>query len=87
MMLIIFGIIFFISVLTFYIWHQIEAVRLGYEIGKLEEEIAKLRKEVEELETTKSHLLSPELVEKIAKEDLKMVKPKDNQIVYEDFEQ
>jgi cell division protein FtsL len=74
-----------ILILTFYIWHQTESVRLGYEINRLEEKVQKLQIEVEELETTKSSLLSLEKVEKIAKEKLKMTKTTEEQIVYEDF--
>lgn len=87
MMLVITCTIFIISILTFYIWHQVEAVRLGYEINRLEEKVQKLKIEVEELETTKASLLSLEKVEKIAKEKLKMVKTEDSQKVYEDFKQ
>ena len=77
--------LFIISILTFYIWHQVEAVRLGYKINRLEEKIQKLKIEVEKLETTKASLLSLEKVERIAKEKLKMVKTQENQKIYEDF--
>lgn len=87
MALVVFCTIFIISILTFYIWHQTEAVRLGYEINRLEEKVQKLQIEVEELETTKSSLLSLEKVEKIAKEKLKMIATTEDQIVYEDFRQ
>jgi cell division protein FtsL len=76
-----------ILILTFYIWHQTESVRLGYEINRLEEKVQTLQIEVEELETTKSSLLSLEKVEKIAKEKLKMTETTEDQIVYEDFKQ
>lgn len=71
--------------LTFYIWHQVESVRLGYQTGKLEEEVLSLRKEVERLEAEKASLLALERVEKIAKEKLNMDTPKDKQLVYENF--
>ncbi len=87
MILVIACTVFIISILTFYIWHQVEAVRIGYEINRLEEKVEKLKIEVEELETTKASLLSLEKVERIAKEKLKMVKTKENQKVYEDFKQ
>jgi cell division protein FtsL len=87
MVLIVFCTIFIISILTFYIWHQVEAVRLGYEINRLEEKVQKLKIEVDKLEATKSSLLSLEEVERIAKEKLKMVNTKEDQIVYEDFKQ
>jgi len=84
-MLVITCTLFIISILTFYIWHQVEAVRLGYKINRLEEKIQKLKIEVEELETTKASLLSLEKVERIAKDKLKMVNTQENQKVYEDF--
>lgn len=74
-----------IFILTFYIWHQMESIRIGYEIGKLEEKVLSLRKEVEKLETKKSSLLSLERVEKIAKEELNLVEPKEEQLVYDEF--
>lgn len=71
--------------LTFYIWNQVESIRLGYKIGELEENLLALKKEVEKLETEKSSLLALERVEKIAKERLKLEKPKKEQIVYDNF--
>ena len=83
--LVVFCIIIVISIPTFYIWHQMESVRIGYEIGELEEKVLNLRKEVEKLETKKSTLLSLERVEKIAKEELNLVEPKEEQLVYDEF--
>ncbi|MBC8358252.1 MAG: cell division protein FtsL [Candidatus Aminicenantes bacterium] len=83
--LVVFCTIFIILILTFYVWHQMESVRIGYEEGELEDKVLNLRKEVEKLESAKSSLLSLENVEKIAKEELKLVKPKEKQIVYDDF--
>ena len=77
--------IFVISILTFYIWHQMESIRIGYETGELEKRITTLTKKIEILEATKSHLLSLENVEKIAKEELNLAKPKNNQIIYDNF--
>jgi len=86
--LIAFGIaggIFAIFILTFYIWQQMESIRIGYEIGKLEERVADLEEEVKSLQVRKSSLLSLERVEKIAKKELKLVTPRKDQLVYEDF--
>ena len=86
--LIAFGIaggIFAIFILTFYIWHQMESIRIGYEIGKLEERVADLEEEVKSLQVRKSSLLSLERVEKIAKKELKLVTPNKEQLIYEDF--
>jgi cell division protein FtsL len=74
-----------ISILTFYIWHQMESIRIGYETGKLKKRINTLTKKIEILEATKSHLLSLENVEKIAIEELNLAEPKKNQIIYDDF--
>ncbi len=71
--------------LTFYIWHLIESTRIGYKLSPLETELISLQEEVEKLETKKSSLLSLKRVEKIAKEELKLVEPKDEQIYYSQF--
>ena len=74
-----------ISILTFYIWHQMESIRIGYEIGTLEEKVLTLGKQVDELQTEKSYLLSLDRVEKIAKEELNLVEPKKEQLFYDEF--
>ena len=74
-----------ISILTFYIWHQMESIRIGYETGELKMRINTITKKIEILEAKKSHLLSLENVEKIAIEELNLAKPKKNQIIYDDF--
>lgn len=80
----IFSTLFIISVFTFYIWHQMESVRLGYETGKLEQEVESLREEVKQLEAKKSSLLALERVERIARDELKLTEPKKEQIIYEE---
>ena len=84
-MLFIFCTIIVIFILTFYIWHQMESIRIGYEIGALEEKVLTLRRQVDELQTEKSSLLSLDRVEKIAKEELNLVEPKKEQLVYDEF--
>ncbi|MFW6131728.1 MAG: cell division protein FtsL [Candidatus Aminicenantaceae bacterium] len=71
--------------LTFYIWHLIESTRIGYKLNTLETELISLQEKVEKLETKKSALLSLKRVEKIAKEKLELVEPKDKQIYYIKF--
>jgi len=83
--LFVFCTIIVIFILTFYIWHQMESIRIGYEIGTLEEKVLTLQREVDELETEKSSLLSLDRVEKIAKEELNLVEPKKEQLVYDEF--
>jgi len=74
-----------IFTLTFYIWHQMESIRIGYEIGELEEKVSALREGVNKLETKKATLLALDRVEKTAKKDLKLAEPKEKQIIYKDF--
>ena len=70
-----------ILVVTFYIWHQVESVRLGYEINRQEAEIAALKKEVKNLEVRKSDLLSLDNVERISKQKLGLRAAQDDQII------
>ena len=74
-----------ISVLTFYIWHQSESIRLGYKTGELEEKVLMLKTEVEKLEAKKASLLTLERVEQIAKNKLDLKVPTEDQIIYDDF--
>ncbi len=73
--------------LIFYIWHQAESIRIGYETRQLEEKILSLKKEIEKLEVKKSSLLSLERVEKIAREELKLISPEKEQIISDNFDQ
>jgi cell division protein FtsL len=73
-----------VALLTFYIWYQTEAVRLGIEIGKREEEIRALQNEILRLKLQRTALLSPDRVERIARENLGLVDPKPGDIIYGD---
>ncbi len=73
-----------VFLMTFYVWYQTEAVRLGYDIGKARDEIRKLRDDIRGLELLKAKLLAPERVEKIARESLGLVDPKPEDIIYDD---
>ena len=75
--------VFVIALLTFYIWHQAESIRLGYQTRELEEDISNLKKEIEQLEAEKASLLSLERVEKIARKKLKMKPPEEQQIFHD----
>lgn len=79
--------IFIITILTFYIWHQAETIRLGYQTRELEQDIVSIKKDIEKLEAEKTSLLSLERVEKIATQTLKMRPPEDRQIVYHEPEE
>ena len=70
-------------ILTFYIWYQTEAVRLGIAIGETRAAIAGLREEIQKLETRKAGLLSPDKVDRIARASLGLDDPRPDQLVYE----
>jgi cell division protein FtsL len=73
-----------VFVLSFYIWHQMESVRIGYTINDLKKKIKELSEEVEKLEAKRSQLLSLERVEKVAKEELNLAEPREDQIIRDD---
>jgi cell division protein FtsL len=72
-----------IGVLTFYVWYQTESVKLGLDIAERDHRIRDLEKAVEALELRKAALLDPARVEKIARDKLGLVDPKDDEIIYE----
>jgi cell division protein FtsL len=73
-----------LGILTFYIWYQTEAVRLGIAIGETRAAIAGFREEIQKLETRKAELLSLDKVERIARESLGLGDPRPDQIVFEE---
>jgi cell division protein FtsL len=73
-----------IATLTFYIWHQAAIIQLGYETSGLEEKKAQLGEDIKKLETERATLLAPDRVDRIAREKLRLVEPKPEQIIYED---
>jgi len=73
-----------VGVLTFYLWHLNENIRLGWDIAKLEKEKRAAVEQVERLQARKAQLLAPDRVEKIAKSELKLGEPRQDQIVYEE---
>jgi len=82
MLWLIMGITAVILLLSLYIWHLSESIRLGYEINELEKQLEALKKEVALLEAEKTSLLNPAKVEKIAREKLKLTEPQPDQIIY-----
>jgi len=72
-----------IGTLTFYVWYQTESVKLGIDIGKSEVKIRELEQAIETLKLRKAALLDPARVEKIARESLGLVDPKDDEVIYE----
>lgn len=73
-----------ICILTFYLWHQAEMIRLGYETRKLEEKVMSLTEEIKTLEAKKAALLSLDRVEQIATEKLGLRAPGKDQVIFED---
>jgi cell division protein FtsL len=71
------------AVLTFYLWHLTENVRLGYAIGRSENEKLKLEMDILNLKSVRESLASPGRVEKIARESLGLADLRDDQVVYE----
>jgi len=74
-----------VATLTFYIWHQAAIIQIGYQTSRLEEKMAGLNEDIKKLETDKAALLAPDRVERIAREELRLVEPKPEQIIYEDI--
>jgi cell division protein FtsL len=72
-----------IGTLTFYVWYQTESVKLGIDIGRNENRIRELEQAVETLKVRKAALLDPARVEKIARESLGLIDPKDDEVIYE----
>ncbi|MFQ6069292.1 MAG: cell division protein FtsL [Candidatus Aminicenantales bacterium] len=79
--------LFIISIFTFYIWHQMESIRLGIETAELEQQLETLKEEVKQLKAKKAELLSLERVERLAREELDLSRPEREQIIYEDENQ
>ncbi len=71
--------------LTFYIWYQAELIRIGLENQRIQEQINQLEEDIKRLEVLRSSLLSPERVEKIAREYLNLTEPDPGQIIYEEL--
>ena len=73
-----------ILVLSFYLWHLTENVRLGYAVNDAKRTIRNLQKEVALLKTRKAALLSLERVERTARTELGLTDPREDQIIYEE---
>jgi len=78
-------IIMLLANLTFYIWYQSESIRLGYKIHDLELKVEQLKEEIKKLETRKAALLSPERIDRLAREDLNLTDPKPEQVIFENL--
>lgn len=75
--------ILFLGNITFYIWYQSESIRLGYRINDLETQAEKRREEIKQLEAKKEALLSPDRIDRLAREELKLQDIQPDQIIFE----
>ena len=73
-----------VATLTFYIWHQAAVIQIGFQTGRLEEKMAALKEDIKKLEMNRAALLAPERVDRIAREELGLVEPQPEQVIYED---
>ena len=73
-----------LGLLTFYIWYQTEAIRLGKAIESDRDEISVLREEIKKLEIHKAQLLDPAAVDRIARDRLGLREAAPDEIFYQD---
>lgn len=78
---VLFILVIVISVLLFYTWSRVQVVRIGYEIFNANSEMRRLDQENKELILEIATLKSPKRIERIAREELKLLPPKDEQII------
>ncbi len=71
----------FLGELFFYTWCRVNNVNLGYEVAQETEKKTKLIAYQENLKIELARLKSPERIEKIAREQLGLVRPKPEQII------
>ena len=71
-----------IGILTFYVWYQTESVKLGLDIDTCDQKIQELQESIEALKVRRAKLLDPGRIEKIAREDLGLIEPVDEDIVF-----
>jgi hypothetical protein len=72
-----------VLILTFYLWHLTEDVRLGYAIAQDQGRHKALTVAIQKLQTKRAELLSLDRVERTARRDLKLADPREDQFVYE----
>jgi cell division protein FtsL len=73
--------LFFIGGSLFYVWSRIQVIQLGYEISNALKEERALLETNKKLRLEIATLKSCARIEKIAVEELKMVKPKPEQVI------
>jgi cell division protein FtsL len=72
-----------VATLTFYVWHQAAVIQIGFQTSRLEEKIGALKEDIKKLEMNRAALLAPARVDRIAREELRLVEPQPEQIIYE----
>jgi len=72
---------FFIGGSLFYVWSRIQVIRLGYEISSALKEERALTEANKKLRLEIATLKSYVRIEKLAVEELRMVKPKPEQVI------
>ena len=78
---VLFSLAVIIAALIFYTWSRIEVVKIGYEIFGANSEMRRLDQENKELILEIATLKSPKRIERIAREELKLLPPKDEQTI------
>lgn len=73
--------LFLIGSSLFYVWSRIQVIQYGYEISRALKEERNLREINKRLRLEVAMLRSYERIEKVATEELKMVKPKPDQVI------
>jgi len=73
--------LFLIGGSLFYVWSRIQVIQYGYEISKALKEERALQEINKRLRLEITMLKSYERIEKIATEELRMVKPKADQVI------
>lgn len=74
-------IIIIFSALLFYVWQRIQSDKIGYKIIRLQKNIADLKNKNKHLRVEINSLKSLDRIEKIAIEELKMVKPDKESVI------
>jgi cell division protein FtsL len=78
---VLFTIAILVSASLFYTWSRVEVVKIGYEIFNANAEMRRLDQENKELILEIATLKSPKRIERIAREELGLIPPKEEQTV------
>ena len=70
-----------VMVILFYLWSRLLTVSIGYEISRAERERMEFARETERLKLEVETLKSPSRIEEIAKGELGLIYPRQEQII------